>query len=187
MGAVAPTRVSDWNVVVSVHEKGFLRARRLLKEFGEVKRTPYRNVLVMNVESTERFLDGFSKLVASAPDVLTAVSRALPVAHSFDFHSREEFEAKAREIAFAWLPMLAGASFHVRLHRRGLKGRIVSPEEERFLDRALLQALEEAGTPGSIDFDDPDMIIDVETVGSRAGLSLWRREDLERYPFLRVS
>jgi len=29
-------------------------------------------------------------------------------------------------------------------------------------------------------------VIEVETVGNRAGLSIWTREDLRRYPFLRV-
>jgi tRNA(Ser,Leu) C12 N-acetylase TAN1 len=74
----------------------------------------------------------------------------------------------------------------VRLHRRGFKGRLSTPEEERFLDDALLEALQAAGTPCSLSFDDPDAIIQIETVGNRAGLSLWTREDLARYPFLRV-
>jgi hypothetical protein len=29
-------------------------------------------------------------------------------------------------------------------------------------------------------------VIDLETVGHEAGVSLWTREELERYPFLRV-
>jgi tRNA(Ser,Leu) C12 N-acetylase TAN1 len=43
-----------------------------------------------------------------------------------------------------------------------------------------------AGTPGSISFDDPDAIVAIESVGQRAGVSLWTREDLRRYPFLRL-
>jgi len=54
------------------------------------------------------------------------------------------------------------------------------------LDEALLETLEHRGTPGRIDFDDPDFILDVETVGQRAGMSLWTREDLHRYPFLKL-
>jgi hypothetical protein len=61
-----------------------------------------------------------------------------------------------------------------------------SPEEERFLDAALLEALAAAGTPGSITFEDPDAIISIETAGNWAGMSLWTREDLERYPFLKL-
>jgi len=29
-------------------------------------------------------------------------------------------------------------------------------------------------------------VIDIETVGNRAGLSLWARDDLRHYPFLRI-
>jgi tRNA(Ser,Leu) C12 N-acetylase TAN1 len=85
-----------------------------------------------------------------------------------------------------WLPRLQGASFHVRMHRRGFKQAMSSQVEERFLDHAMLDALAELGHPGRIIFDDPDMIIDVETVGNRAGLSIWSRADLERYAFLKL-
>lgn len=102
------------------------------------------------------------------------------------FQSPEEFEAKAREAVGSWLTRLAGKSFHVRLHRRGFKRRLSSQEEERSLDTFLLQSLEQRGTPGRITFDDPDAIIAVETVGQRAGFSLWTREDMQRYPFLKL-
>ncbi|WP_367359881.1 hypothetical protein ACJ77P_12025 [Syntrophus buswellii] len=42
-----------------------------------------------------------------------------------------------------------------------------------------------AGKPGRIAFDGPDAVVVVETVGSWAGLSLWKQEDLHTYPFLR--
>jgi tRNA(Ser,Leu) C12 N-acetylase TAN1 len=54
------------------------------------------------------------------------------------------------------------------------------------LSDALLEATGEAGRPGHITFEDPDAIVAVETVGTQAGLSLWMREDLKRYPFLRL-
>lgn len=81
---------------------------------------------------------------------------------------------------------MAGKTFHVRLHRRGFKGQLSTPEEERFLDDTLLDALKRAGTPGSLAFDDPDAVIQIETVGNRAGISLWSREELGRFPFLRA-
>jgi hypothetical protein len=70
------------------------------------------------------------------------------------------------------------------MHRRGLKGRIQRTQEEQLLDRVLLEALRERGTQGRIDFEDPDAVIAVETLGDEAGLSLWKRADLERYPAL---
>ncbi|HXE96756.1 MAG TPA: THUMP domain-containing protein, partial [Dongiaceae bacterium] len=76
--------------------------------------------------------------------------------------------------------------FHVRMHRRGFKGKLSSAEEERFLDEILLQRLEDAGTPGKVAFDDPDVIIALETIGQQAGLSLFGRDELKRYSLLHV-
>jgi tRNA(Ser,Leu) C12 N-acetylase TAN1 len=178
--------VQDWNVVVSVHDGHYRRACAVLGALGEVAQTDYYNVLVIHVDDREEFLRRLAALVAGAPDFLEVVSRIMPAAEAFTFQSAGEFEARAKEIVRAWLPRLAGRSFHVRMHRRGFKEQMSSHAEERFLDEALLHALEQAGTPGRIDFTDPDLIIDVETVGQRAGLSLWTRDDLLRYPFLKV-
>jgi tRNA(Ser,Leu) C12 N-acetylase TAN1 len=173
-------------VVASAYDGEFGRARAILRRFGDVRSTGFRNVLLLEVEEPGEFLARFSELAGRDSDVLTAVSRVRPATRTFHFDLPEEFEARAREIALEWVPELAGKSFHVRLHRRGFKGRLVSPEEERFLDRVLLEALEAAGAAGSITFEDPDAIIDIETVGNWAGMSLWTREELHRYPFLRV-
>jgi hypothetical protein len=35
-------------------------------------------------------------------------------------------------------------------------------------------------------FEDVDAVVSIETLDHRAGVSLWTREDLQRYPFLRV-
>jgi hypothetical protein len=72
----------------------------------------------------------------------------------------------------------------VRLRRRGLKGIISTPEEERFLDDALLETLAAAGHPGRIRFDDPDYVLLIETLAGNAGMTLLTGEDLKRYPFL---
>jgi len=64
-----------------------------------------------------------------------------------------------------------------RRHRRGFKDRLASQEQERILDSVLLAALEKAGNPGRISFEDPDVVCVVETIGQWAGLSLWTRED----------
>jgi tRNA(Ser,Leu) C12 N-acetylase TAN1 len=36
-----------------------------------------------------------------------------------------------------------------------------------------------------VKFDDPDAIVMIETVGERAGVSVFTREDKQRCPFLR--
>jgi tRNA(Ser,Leu) C12 N-acetylase TAN1 len=179
--------MTDWNVVVSVHDRGYKRAHELLEPYGRIHKTDYYNVLTMTVDDPAAFLERLAKLADIVPEVLGVVSRAVPAQRSFIFQSAEEFEVKAREMALDWAPELAGKSFHVRLYRRGFKGRLSSHEEERFLDDVLLEALEVSGAPGRISFEDPDAVIDVETLGNWAGLSLWTREELKRYPFLKVT
>jgi tRNA(Ser,Leu) C12 N-acetylase TAN1 len=72
------------------------------------------------------------------------------------------------------------------MHRRGLKKELSSPSVEQFLRDAILSGAEERGSSSRIDFADPDYVIDVETIGNCACLTLWTRNDLRRLPFLRV-
>jgi tRNA(Ser,Leu) C12 N-acetylase TAN1 len=176
----------DWNVVVTLPEETFREARRMLARWGRVARTDFHNVLVMRVAEPKAFLADFAAAVAETPGLLNLVSHVVPAQHAFSFETSEAFEHEARAIACGWLPDLADQSFYVRLHRRGLKGIISTQPEERFLDEALLTALAETGTPGRISFADPDRVIQIETVDGRAGMSLWTREDLHRFPFLGV-
>jgi len=175
------SRATDWNVVVTVSEQSFREAVRLLRRWGTARRTDYYNVLAMKVGNADAFLADFAAAVADSPDILNFVSHVVPAHETFDFHTAEEFEARAGAIALGWAPKLHGRSFHVRLHRRGLKGVLSTPREERFLDEALLAALEGVGR---IDFEDPDFVVQVETVNGRAGMSLWTRDELRRCPFL---
>jgi tRNA(Ser,Leu) C12 N-acetylase TAN1 len=176
----------DWNVVVSLHEGAFIQALKLLDKLGPVNRTAYFNVLVMKVEDIAHFLETLRQWEKEEPGILSLLSRVMPVTQTFTFQSVEEFERKAKEASLTFISDLAGRRFHIRMHRRGFKGRLSSQNEEQFLDDMLMQALDEIGEPGRITFENPDAIISVETVDSRAGLSLWTREDMIRYPFLHL-
>ena len=183
-----PVRTAaDWNVVVTLPEATFREARNLLRRWGEVRRTGYFHVLTLTVDEPETFLAEICKAIEESPGMLNFVSHVVPAQRIFNFGNAEELEAKARYIAVLWAPALAASSFHVRLHRRGFKGTLSTPKEERFLDETLLDALDALGSPGRITFADPDSILQIETIDGRAGLSLWQREDLRRYPFLGVS
>lgn len=178
--------MQEWNVVINVNEGGFKRAFEVLSEFGPIKKTDFFNVLVMKVEDTNQMLETLRKRALEDPHFLSFLSRLIPVTSTFTFKSPEEFENKAKEAILAWVPELTGKGFHVRMHRRGFKGKLSSREEEQFLDNFLLESLQKAGTFGHITFENPDAIIAVETLIQWAGLSLWTREDLQRYPFIRL-
>jgi tRNA(Ser,Leu) C12 N-acetylase TAN1 len=176
--------MKDWNVVISIREGFFKEACVLLEQFGAVSKTGFFNVLVMRVEDTSLLVEKLREQLATETAAARFLARVMPVTQSFNFQDPAMFEEKARETVSSWIPALAAKGFHVRMHRRGFKGRLSSMEEERFLDDFILAALEQAGSPGHITFEDPDAVIVVETVGQRAGLSLWTREELRRYPFL---
>ena len=176
----------DWNVVATTYSGSYSEAKRLLRRYGEVADTEYFNVLVLTVPDVWVFLQELEDLTRRDMTLLNAASRIIPALQSFDFQSPQEFEEKASRVLDALIPQLKGSSFHVRMHRRGFKGRLSSQEEERFLDRHVLSRLEEAHSPGRVTFDDPDVIITVETVGQRAGVACWNRKERERFPFLNL-
>ena len=178
--------MQEWNTVITVHERGFERACQILGDFGKVKRTDFFNALVMKADDVEQMLETLRSRSLEDPEFLSFLSRLVPVTSTFTFQSPEEFEKRSKEVALAWIDELSNRGFHVRMHRRGFKGRLSGFVEEQFLDNILLEALREAGTPGHITFENPDAVIAVETIANWAGLSLWTREQLQRYPFIRV-
>jgi tRNA(Ser,Leu) C12 N-acetylase TAN1 len=179
----------DWNVVVTVYDwRGLRSARRFLSRFGEVARTEFHNVLVLRVADVVEFLEAISTATKHDVSMRNDISRIMPAQATFAFETTAEFEEKARAIVCRWAGCIAGGSFHVRLHRRRGDSpvKLSGQAQERYLDDSMLQRLRELGQPGRIDFEDPDYVIDIETVGERAGMSLWSRDDLKRFPFLRV-
>lgn len=176
----------DWNAVITVHEGGFAPTCRLLEPFGPVRKTEFFNTLVMRAVNPFQLLADLQGQLAGNPAIAAWVSRFMPMQRLFTFQSVEEFELRSRETVLEWLPRLANARFHVRMHRRGFKGKLSSAEEERFLDEFLLQRLAEAGTPGKVAFDDPDAIIALETIGPQAGLSFFGRDELKRFSLLHM-
>jgi tRNA(Ser,Leu) C12 N-acetylase TAN1 len=179
--------MSNWNVAINLYEHTFKRAFKLLQGLGAVSPTEFFNVLVMEVSDIHRFLETLKAWIVDDPSLLKVLARVVPVTSTFTFQSPAEFETKAKEAVLQWLPQLASKKFYVRMHRRGFKGRLSSLDEEHFLDGILLEALEKNGTPGRISFEDPDEVVVVETVGQQAGLACWTREEMQRYPFLRIN
>ncbi|WP_455222222.1 hypothetical protein, partial [Kaarinaea lacus] len=116
----------DWNVVVTVQEHGFKQAREFLQEFGKVNKTEFFNVLVMQVRDIGEFLEAIKSAITIHSQVVGVIARIMPVTNTFRFQTPSEFEEKAKAIVAPWLAELAGKRFHVRMHRRGFKGRMSS-------------------------------------------------------------
>lgn len=178
--------MKDWNAVVTVQEHGYKSAMTVLREFGDVDKTEFFNVLLMRVNDPVRFLGALHAYLESLPTVRAALARVMPVTETFSFQSPEEFESAVVRRVDPWLTQLADSRFHVRMHRRGFKGRLSSQQEEQFLDHTIVDSLRRHGREARIDFSDPDFIIALETVGQDGGLSLWDREQRSRYPLLKL-
>jgi tRNA(Ser,Leu) C12 N-acetylase TAN1 len=177
--------MENWNIVISVYQSGFRRAIRMLRDLGPVQRSPYHNLLVMVAEDPMALLEIIESEAEIKPALYDAISRVAPAMRCFDFHSVEEFTEKARSILVEWIPQLAGRSFHIRLHHRGSKHHLRTPDVERFLDETLLDALKQTGRGGRISFSEPDMVIVIDTIDDRAGVALWTHEELAQHKLLR--
>jgi len=177
----------EWNVIVSVNGEGYQVARQLLHEYGKTHVTDYFNVIAVQVADIDEFLKQIHALYAMKVPALQNISRIIPVTHRFNFQSPEEFETRARTVVSQWLEELAGRHFYVRMHRRGFKGRLSSVEEEHFLDAYILEQLAAQGMAAAqVSFEMAQRVIAVETLGQQAGLSLWSKEQLRQYPFLKL-
>jgi tRNA(Ser,Leu) C12 N-acetylase TAN1 len=177
----------EWNVIVSVQELGYKTGRMLLQEYGKIHSTDYFNVLAMQVDDIDEFLEQMHALYMMKVPALKVIGRISPVTQRFSYQTPDEFEVKARAVVSEWLEELAGRRFYVRMHRRGFKGRLSSYEEERFLDGYILEQLASRGMAAAqVDFETAERVIAVETLGQQAGMSLWTAEQLQRYPFLKL-
>jgi tRNA(Ser,Leu) C12 N-acetylase TAN1 len=76
--------------------------------------------------------------------------------------------------------------FYVRVKRRGHKGEISSQEIEKEIARFVIDKLEKDGKHAQVSFSDPDIIIVVEMIANRAGVTSITKEMKEKYVLLKV-
>jgi tRNA(Ser,Leu) C12 N-acetylase TAN1 len=177
--------VKNWNIVVTTYQQGFRRALRALQEIGSTERSPYHNVLVMEVIDPIAALTAIERRTEQIPALYDAIARVAPAARTFEFPSTETFRDGATSVILEWMANLAGRTFHVRLHRRGSKLDLQTPEAERLFNDAVVGATTTAGMPARVSFTDPDAIVVIDTIDDRAGLAMWTREDLAHHRLLR--
>jgi tRNA(Ser,Leu) C12 N-acetylase TAN1 len=153
---------------------------------GPVSGSGFLDVLVMKADDPHAVLKALDEKVATQPNQHAFLSHVIPCDQTFTFASPEEFEAKAKEDVSRYASALAGRSFHVRIHRRGSKGRLSTQDEERRLGEHLYEQMEKAGTPARVTFHDPDAVVLVETLGPQAGMALLARDDPRHSRLLRA-
>ena len=173
--------LKPWNVLVTSLLGQERIVFRKLRQAGEFRRCDFKDVFLGWTDDMEAFLGAV--LVNTL--LRERVGKVVPIELTFSFQA-EDFEEKLGTAALSLLPRLADSSFHVRMERRGFKGRLNSLGIEQEMDRLLKERLLAAGNGCEIDFKDPDHIVVVETVAAWGGVGLITREMKERYPFIKV-
>ena len=158
---------------------------RELSCYGEFHKTEFFGVILGQVPGLNDFLEDIRQRVEKKDPFCKEISRIVPIDCFFVFRP-DNFLDKVRDSVTTYLEQLPEKRFYVRLERRGLKGKIVSPDVERSLDAFIVEKLAEMGASATVDFADPDAIIAVETVGDRCGVSLLTRRIMDRYQFVKV-
>jgi len=176
--------MKDWNIIITIYQQGFRRAISALQRIGPTDRTPYYNVLVMKVDEPMVALETIERLTEERPALYDAIARVAPAGITFEFQTPEGFKNCTKCFLLRLLPKLAGRSFHVRLHRRGSRLDLQTPEAERLFNDFIVTETGRTGMTARITFTEPDAVIVIDTVDDRAGVAMWTHEDLARHRLL---
>lgn len=174
------------SVLVTIAGDAYGKALNVLRRFGRVRATDFFNVLVLESADGRALLERLHAEWPVGSRERAWLASVTPLEEAFAFGTREEFEQKVSALAEHLAPRLEGKSFHVRMHRRGMRSDLRTRDEEVLLDHRILELLEARGAPGRVTFEDPDAIVVVETLGHHGGVALWSRDEIRRWPLLHV-
>ncbi len=182
---MAGSPVNDWNTIVTIYQNGFRRALRALRKIGPTERTHYYNVLAMKADDPMVALDAIERLTEEQPALYDAIARVSPAGFTFEFRSSQDFQDRVKAFLLEHVAQLVGCSFHVRLHHRGSKLELRTPEAERLFDEFIVAATARSGAAAHVGFAKADVVIAIDTIDNRAAIAIWNRADIERHRLLR--
>lgn len=165
----------SWNVVAVARDGLTGAALEALKTVGEFRTAGYPRVLVGEVAPEGGLVETVAGCVAANPPLARTLHRVVPVEDAVLFDGDDVTETLCERFE-GMGERIAARSFHVRVHLRGLKGRLETPAVELALGGFLYDRAEALGRPPSVSFDDPDVVVAVEVVGRRVGYGFLERE-----------
>lgn len=177
--------MKDWNIVLTSQMDQERRLRRELQDLGEFYPTGFREVILGKVPDLTAFLETLKDWWEEKPFLPQLLSTVVPVRLVFPF-TLENLVARLEEEVRPLVAEIGDQSFYVRMKRRGHKGELSSLEVEQALDHFLKEELAAQGFSPHIDFNNPEVIVLLETVHNQCGLALITRQMKERYPFIKV-
>lgn len=175
----------EWNILATAIKRQERYLLRLLSRYGEFRGSGYRDVVMGRVEDVDDFLENLETMRKENPEKLRPLSQVVSVERTFQF-DLSDFKDKLKEVIPPYVELVENRRFYVRVKRRGHKGEISSLEVEKEMDAFILEALDKTGKQAQVNFEDPDKIIIVETIGNQAGVGLITREMKGKYPFVKV-
>lgn len=178
-----------WNTLLVLRERRLAGLLDRLRPLGRFRTSGYPRVLLGMVDDKghdstpddgdrngdgdriTRVVDFFEK----NPELAAELQRVVPVEASPLFERDDVTETLCVAMHDKGVE-LAGRSFHVRAHLRGLKGRQETTAVEGALGEFLLERAEAGGCAATVTFSDPDVVVAVEVAGRRAGYAFFDRE-----------
>ena len=177
--------MKEWNILATAQWRQERNLLRLLSKFGEFKGSGYRDVVLGKVADVHDFLEALQKINREDPGKLWSLGQIVPIERNFEFDVAD-FEDKAKEAVAPYIDQLEGRNFFVRMVRRGHKGEISSQDEEKLLDGFILESLQKEGKEATVNIEEFEKMIVLETVGDQAGVGLITREMEEKYPLIKL-
>lgn len=180
------SEMREWNILATSLEGRRDALLVALRRLGAFWRAGYQNVLVGRVDDQQAFLQDVRARLPTDMLLETSVTKIIPVERIALFEPARLVETLIEMLA-PRADAIAGKSFHVRLERRGLKGVVHTPTVEREVGAALMSKATAHGREPTVSFDDPDVVVAVETTGTTVGVGLITRELRTAFPFVRIS
>jgi tRNA(Ser,Leu) C12 N-acetylase TAN1 len=177
--------MEKWNVLATARRRQERYVLRLLNNHGEFRGSGYRDVILGCVADVPAFLEALESIRREAPGRLRSLGQIVPLERNFQFDVAD-FREKAKEAVLPYIDQLENSRFFVRVVRRGHKGEISGMETEKELDGFILESLEDKGKRATVNIEEFEKMIIIETVENRAGVGVITRETKERYPFVKV-
>ena len=177
----------DWNLLVTIvpGPQHVHQVLAHLRNLGRFVLSQFMDVCLGHVRDVPEFLDRIQAARVSGQEWASAIGRVIPLQCTFTF-APESLEDQLKDAVVPLVAQMRAGSFHVRLERRGMAGKIPTQQIERAVADHIFALASAQGIPLETDFDHPDYVVVAETVGERAGVALLTRELSSRYPFVHV-
>ena len=177
--------MEKWNILATARKGEERYVIRILNNYGEFRGSGYRDVILGYVADVPAFLEVLESIRRESPGKLRSLGQIVPLERNFQFDVADLVD-KAKEAVSPYIDQLEKTRFFVRVVRRGHKGEISGMETEQELDGFILESLQHKGKRATVNIEEFEKMIVIETVENRAGVGLVTKEVKGKYPFVKV-